>query len=358
MQTFGNAPVAQKSRSRSERKAGAPAVTLKQIALKAGLNISTVSRALAGAYGVNGSTRKKVLALAAKLDYRPNLMARGLVTGRAQTIGLLISDIRNPFFAELARGAEEAARSAGHDLILCNSDIDPKKQWDYFRSLREKRVSGIIMNSVSGLSQSQRNELAHSEVPIVLLNPPQQPLEGCSTITADNLTGGELAASYLIGLGHRHIAHLTGRRQHGNFRLRLEGFQRAARAAPAGVTTVVLAGDHNFNGGYQLTWKLLARQPEVTAIFAANDIMAFGAARAIHESGRRIPGDISLIGFDNLELSSVVQPPLTTIHQPKYDMGKIAVEMLLRLADRSTGAKPEHRVLPVELIERQSCRKI
>ncbi len=357
MQTFGNARQ-QKSRARTEAQASSPAVTLKHIARKAGLNVSTVSRALAGAYGVKGGTREKVLALAAELDYRPNLIARGLVTGRAQTIGLLISDIRNPFFAELARGAEDAARAAGHDLILCNSDIDPKKQWDYLRSLREKRVSGIIMNSVSGLSAAQRSELARGDVPIVLLNPPQPPLESCSTITADNLTGGELAASYLIGLGHRYIAHLTGRRAHGNFSLRLEGFQRSVKAAAGDVKTVILAGDHTFNGGYQMTWKLLAREPAVTAIFAANDIMAFGALRALTERGLRVPEDVSLLGFDNVELASVVSPRLTTIHQPKGEMGRAAVEMLIRAEQRGRPSAAEHIVFDVALVEGKSCARI
>jgi LacI family transcriptional regulator len=359
MQTLGGkGPPDRPGRRRSVRDAGAGGITLKSIAKAAGVDISTVSRALAGNYGVNDATRKKVLAIAEEVGYRPNLMARSLVTGRSQTIGLLISDIRNPFFAELARGAEDAAHAAGHDLILCNSDIDSRKQWNYVRSLREKCVTGIIMNSVSSLSQAQHDDMAESGIPIVLLNPPPRPIHTCSTVTADNLAGGELAASYLIGLGHRSIAHLTGGRDHGNFSLRLEGFERAARSSAADVKTVILEGDHTYNGGYQLTWKLLSQAPGVTAIFAANDIMAFGVLRALAERGVSVPDDISVLGFDNVELAGVVHPRLTTINQPKWELGRVAVEMLLRQEKQRGEWTPEHIVMGVDLVEGRSCARV
>ncbi len=331
-------------------------VTIKDVARESGVNISTVSRALNNGYGVNDQTRELVVAVAARLNYRPNRVARGLVTGRSHSLALVVSDIRNPFFAEVARGAEDAARDGNCDLMLCNSDLDADKQMQYVHSLQEKRVDGILMNSVYSLSREQQGQLAASKVPIVLLNRSASN-RTLSTVCADNESGGALAAQYLLDVGHRKIAHLTGPRQHGNLSDRARGFVRTLHSAADPVRPIVLHGKFNFVGGAELTRKLLDEHPEVTAIFAANDVMAFGAVRAIWERGLRIPEDLSLIGFDNLEFSSIIHPPLTTIHQPKYEMGHAAVEILLRLAANKDKQIPEHRLLGVELIERQSCRE-
>jgi len=330
--------------------------TIKDVARESGVNISTVSRALNNGYGVNDQTREHVVAVAARLNYRPNRIARGLVTGRSHSLGLIISDIRNPFFAEVARGAEDAARTGNCDLVLCNSDLDADKQMQYVQSLLEKRIDGIMMNSVSMLSREQQAQLAGSGVPIVLLNRPASK-HTFSTVCADNESGGALAARYLLGLGHRKIAHITGPRQHGNLSDRTRGFVRALQSAKNPVKPIVLHGKFNFDGGTELTRKLLDEHPAVTAIFAANDVMAFGVVQAVLDRGLRIPADLSLIGFDNIEFSVIVHPPLTTIHQPKYEMGSAAVDILLRLARDKGKQMPEHRRLGVELIERQSCKQ-
>jgi LacI family transcriptional regulator len=330
------------------------AVTIKDVARESGVNMSTVSRALNHGYGVNDQTREHVVAVAARLNYRLNRVAQGLVTGRSHTLALLVSDIRNPFFAEVARGAEDAALAENYDLVLCNSDLDPGKQMQYVRSLLEKRVDGILMNSVAMLDGDQQAQLAVCGVPIVLLNRSVSN-RAFSTVCADNETGGALAAQYLLDLGHQKIAHLTGPRQHGNLSDRTRGFVRTLEAAKHPVHPIVLHGRFNFSGGCELTNKLLDEHAGVTAIFAANDVMACGAVRAILDRGLRIPGDLSLIGFDNIELASVIHPPLTTIHQPKYESGRAAVEILLRLARDKSRQAPEHRLLGVQLIERQSC---
>lgn len=332
------------------------AVTIKDVARESGVNTSTVSRALNNEYGVNPSTRDLVMAVANRLNYRPNRVARGLVTGRSHTLALIVSDIRNPFFADVARGAADAARVDHCDLVLCNSDLDPVRQMDYVKSLLEKRVDGILMNSVAALSLEEQKQLADFGVPIVLLNRTSAS-RAFSTVSADNEAGGALAAQHLLDLGHRHIAHITGPRQHGNLSDRTRGFVETLAAAAEAVTPVVLHGAFHFEGGRELTTKLLDQHPEVTAIFAGNDVMAFGAVRASLDRGLRIPEDLSLIGFDNIEFSSIIHPPLTTIHQPKYEMGQAAVEILLRLAGDKARRTPESRILGVELIERQSCRR-
>ena len=331
-------------------------VTIKDVARESGVNISTVSRALNNGYGVNDQTREHVMAVAARLNYHPNRIARGLVTGRSHSLGLIVSDIRNPFFAEVARGAEDAARTGNCDLVLCNSDLDADKQMQYVQSLLEKRIDGIMMNSVSMLNHEQQAKLAGSGVPIVLLNRPASN-HTFSTVCADNESGGALAGRYLLGLGHRKIAHLTGPRQHGNLSDRARGFVRTLQSAENPVQPIVLHGKFNFEGGTELARKLLDAHPDVTAIFAANDVMAFGVVHAVLDRGLRIPEDLSLIGFDNIAFSVVVHPPLTTIHQPKYEMGAAAVDILLRLARDKGKQMPEHRRLGVELIERQSCKQ-
>ena len=330
------------------------AVTIKDVARESGVNVSTVSRALNGEYGVHADTREHVVTIAQRLGYRPNRVARGLVTGRSHTLALVVSDIRNPFFAEVARGAEDAAYRADYDLVLCNSDLDPEKQMRYAQSLMEKRVDGILMNSVAALSKKQQEGLSALGVPIVLLNKTAA-RSAFSTICADNEAGGALAAAYLLKLGHRKIAHLTGPRHHGNMTERAKGFVNALEAAHKPVHPVVLHGKNNFQGGVELAQKLMAQHADITAVFAASDMMAFGVIRALMEAGRRIPEDVSVIGFDNVELSTIVNPSLTTIHQPKYEVGQAAVEILLRLAGRGAHQAPEHRLFGVHLVERRSC---
>jgi LacI family transcriptional regulator len=325
--------------------------TIKDVAREAGVNVSTASRALAGTYGVRRATRERILRIAETLHYQPNSIARGLVTGRSKTLGLLISDIRNPFFAEVARGAEDAADAAGYQVFVCNADLDPTRQMRYFQALRARSVDGVIMNSISNLTSAQQDELAGAGVPLVLLNRPGGPATGFSIVTADNLAGGQLAASYLIGLGHRAIGHVTGPREHGNLSIRCKGFLGACEKA--GVAPAVLYGEHTYDGGLQLTRKLLNRNASITAVFAANDVMALGALRAIVEMGRKAPDDVSVIGFDDLQLSAAITPGLTTIRQPSYEIGRAAAQILL-----SRSPFPEQRVFGVTLVERQSCRAI
>ncbi len=332
------------------------AITQDDIAREAGVNASTVSRALSDAYGVRKEVRQKILAVARRLDYRPNLVARRLATGRSHSLGLVISDIRNPFFAELTRGAEDAANAAGYDVVLCNSDLEPAKQMGYVRSLIEKRVDAMLLNSVSTLNPSQQRALADSDLPIVLLN--RTPALRCfSTVLADNFGGGFLAGQYLAELGHRKIAHLTGPRQHGNFSDRARGFLKGVREVCGKTQPIVIRCVQNYQGAYDAAKRLLHKHPGVTAVFAASDAIAFGVIHAALEAGVRIPDDISVVGFDDVEFCSIVHPPLTTIRQPKYEMGRAAVEIMIKGAN--TGNRtPEHRVFGVELIQRQSCRAL
>ena len=331
-------------------------VTIKDVARESGVNTSTVSRALNNGYGVNHKTRKHVMEVATRLNYRTNQVARGLVTGRSQSIGLVVSDIRNPFFAEVARGAEDAAYRASCDLVLCNSDLKAEKQMGYFDSLLAKRVGGIVMNSVAALSHAQQDQLWAAGVPIVLLNR-SSVYRRFSSVLGDNLEGGEIAGNYLIDLGHTKVGHITGPLDHGNLTDRAKGFLKVFRERGLPEPEVI-RGEHTFAGGYESANRLLAPDRKITAIFAGNDVLAFGCIRAAIEKGIRIPDDLSIIGFDNVEMSQITNPPLTTIDQPKYEIGKAAIEMLLNMMAKDGSREPEHRMIGVRLIERQSCRRV
>lgn len=340
----------------STKDSAAPVAKLRDIAAKAGVTIATASRSLSGAYGVNPTTRAKVLEVAARLHYRPNRFARGLVTGRSQIIGLIISDIRNPFFADVARGAEDAAYAAGSDVVLCNSDLNAERQKRYIHSLMEKNVDGIIMNSITALDRTEQSRLAQSGIPVVLLNSHERN-SPFSTVLADNERGGWLAAEYLWGLGHRQLVHLSGPGRHGNLSRRARGFLQYLRKPREKATVSVVHGGHTLEGGYNAARKLFRERPDVTAIFAANDAMAFGVLKAAMEQGVQIPRDLSLVGFDDVEMACISHPPLTTIYQAKYELGEAAVNILLSAAsDRQK--EPEHRVLGVRLVERQSAAKV
>ena len=331
-------------------------VTIKDVARESGVNTSTVSRALNNTYGVNDETRKHVMEVATRLNYRTNQVARGLVTGRLHTIGLVVSDIRNPFFAEVARGAEDAANRAGHDLILCNSDLKAEKQMGYFDSLLAKRVDGIVMNSVAALSHAQQDQLWAAGVPIVLLNR-SSVYRRFSSVLGDNLQGGEIAGNYLIDLGHTKVGHITGPRAHGNLADRAKGFLKAFHDKGLPEPQVIY-GEHTFAGGYESANQLLGPDRKITAVFAGNDVLAFGCIRTAIERGIRIPDDLSIIGFDNVEISQITSPPLTTVDQPKYEIGKAAIEMLQNMMAQDGIRESEHRVIGVRLIERQSCRRV
>jgi LacI family transcriptional regulator, galactose operon repressor len=193
-------------------------------------------------------------------------------------------------------------------------------------------------------------------VPIVLLNRSSD-YRRFSSVLGDNLQGGEIAGNYLIDLGHTKVVHITGPRAHGNLADRAKGFLKAFhdRGLPE---PGVIYGEHTFAGGYESANQLLGPDRSITAIFAGNDVLAFGCIRTAIEKGLRIPDDLSIIGFDNVEISQITSPPLTTVDQPKYEIGRAAIEMLLNMMAKDGICEPEHRIIGVRLIERQSCRRV
>ena len=329
------------------------AVTLKDISVEAGVDIATVSRALNGSYGVHKDTRERVLKIAKRLNYRVNLMAKGLAEGRSRTIGVLVAAISDPSILEQIRGVEDAAYAAGYQIVLCNSYLDVKRETLQLHSLLEKRVEGILIHSVEALNKAEITELVESGIPVVLFH--QIPgTSNFSSVCMNQFEGGFLAGKYLVDLGHRRIAFLSGPRGHGNFTQRIKGFTKAMKSSGNDISAIIMYGQPDFEGGYKMATEMLKKHPGITAAFAANDMTAFGISQAVFEAGLSIPEDISLVGFGNTELTKVVRPPLTTIHHPKYEMGQAAVEILLGLAQNEHLGVPEHREFGIRLVERSS----
>jgi LacI family transcriptional regulator len=326
-------------------------VTLQAVAKAAGVTIATASRSLNDVYGVHPETRARVLQVAEKLHYTPNRFARGLVTGRSNMIGLIVSDIRNSYFAEVARGVEDAALEAGRDVMLCNSDLNAKRQMKLIMSLLDKRAEAIIMNSVATLPRKEQLQIAAAGVPIVLLNRTGSG-PGFSTVSADNEKGGQLAAECLLRNGHKSVINVTGPKYHANLARRSAGFLKAM-SAQRGTKVRTVHAIHTLEGGYEAAKEFFRKLNGATAVFTGNDAMAFGVMRAALEAGMKIPKDISLMGFDDVELSAISFPPLTTIHQPKYEAGRAAFEIVNQLLDSGKNV-PCHRVLDVRLVERSS----
>jgi LacI family transcriptional regulator len=212
------------------------------------------------------------------------------------------------------------------------------------------------MNSVAALNGEQLQEIRDANIPVVTLTAGGRH-RFLSTVVCDNFRGGFLAGEHLARLGHRRMAHLTSSRRHPVLAARARGFFKGIQSVCADADIATLRGPHNSQGGYEMAKRALAGSRKLTAVFAANDAIAFGAMKAVFEAGLRVPDDVSLVGFDDVELASIVHPPLTTIRQPGYEMGRAAVEILVKQAGRERPL-PEHREFDVELVQRQSCRKL
>jgi len=331
------------------------AATIRDVARLAGVSKSTVSRVLNGDPNVSDESRSAVMAAIKEVRYTPNALARGLSTRKTGTIGLIISDITNPFHAEVARGVEDLAADYESNVILCNTDGRPKKEAAYVDLLLEKRVDGIIFTSVK-MDESDVTELRAKRVPFVFAGRTLPDVDADSVVV-DNVLGGFQATNHLLGLGHRKIAYIAGPSHVSASVDRYEGYCQALRKAGVEPDPEFVAeGDFRQEGGYRAMSLLLSRGLPVTAVFAANDYMAIGALEAILEGGRKVPEDIAVVGFDDILFAGLHLVQLTTVAQPKYDMGAIAARILFERISSSSKDRPWHRVvLPPRLVIRRTC---
>jgi len=267
---------------------------------------------------------------------------------------MVIPDNCNPFFAEVARGIEDASFEQGYNVILCNSDGDVEKELDYLELLARKRVDGLVLVS-AGASQATVDIMAGQEMAAVVVDREISGLRADLVMT-DNRQGGYQATSYLLGLGHRRIACIAGPSPLTPSANRVAGYRTALSEVGVPVDEgLILAGDFQSRSGYAAMQTFLKLAERPTAVFACNDVMAMGVICAIHRAGLRVPDDISVIGFDDIALASFTWPPLTTVAQAKYEMGMLAFEML-RERMRDEELSPRRELLETELVIRESCR--
>ncbi|MEP7287283.1 MAG: LacI family DNA-binding transcriptional regulator [Chloroflexota bacterium] len=328
-------------------------VTIKYVAQHAGVSKATVSRVLNGNLNVNAEMRQRVLASIATLDYQPSALAGSLRRQRTRAIGLVVPDNRNPFFAELARGIEARCDEAGYSVYLCNSADSEQKEIDYCYKLYRQRVAGVAI-AITGTSEQAIRYLQTNQMPIVLLDRGYPGVEADS-VQCDHYQGAYDAMDYLLGLGHRRFGLIIGLRHDPPVQDRLRATFDILHKHGLDIDHQMIYETQNYGheAGYTGAQHLLSIRQRPTAIFAFNDSMAVGALRYALESGLRVPGDLSVIGVDNIPLSSFVYPSLTTVAQPMTEIGRAAADMLLARIE-GTPASYIRKHLPAQLIVRES----
>ncbi len=327
--------------------------TIREVAARAGVSPTTVSHVVNNTRYVSAELRARVLAAMDELGYRPNALARSLRRGETHTLGLILPDSANPFFAEIGRSIEASAFSLGYNVILCNTEGDLSKESLYVDVLLEKQVDGMIFVAAGDRSDALQVVL-QQELPIVVVD---RDLAGVQldTVLNDNHQGGYLATRHLINLGHQRIGCISGPSHLTPSAQRVTGYKQAL--SEAGLTidaSLILRGDFHPQSGREAALELLAYPNRPSAILACNDLMAMGVLRAAAECGLEVPRHLAVVGYDDIELASYTNPPLTTIRQPKREIGRRAVEMLIeRINDRNL--PPRRALYPATLIVRGSC---
>jgi DNA-binding LacI/PurR family transcriptional regulator len=329
-------------------------ITIQDVADFAEVSKATVSRVLNGNPTVDETLRLRVVSAIQTLGYHPNRSAQRLRLNTSSVLGLIISDIQNPFFTSVVRGVEDAAYDAQMSIVLCNSDEDPDKQTMYLEVLRSERVGGLIITPASSQDLDLLSQFHDANVPIVLLD---RWVEGedFDAVTVDNVSGAYNAVKHLIDLGYHRIAIVSGMSHLTTGKERYEGYRMALEEAGIPIDSdLVKIGNFKTDSGDQLTSDLLDMNPPPEAIFTANNLMTLGALEAIHRRGLRIPQDIALVSFDDMPWAGALSPRLTAVSQPTYELGQQAVRLLLRRLELPT-AEPEHVTLPTNLLIRESC---
>lgn len=321
-------------------------ITIKDVAKKAGLSITSVSQIL------NGNTQrfsekaiKKVYAAQKELNYVPDFFAQRMVTKKSHLIGVLVPDISNPFFAQLFLGIQDILNKQGYVALLYNMGGDEKQESHYVEDLIRRGVDGLIIASSAFSDQSIYQALQRESLPMIVMDQKTE-TDMVDAVQADNYDGGKQAALYLQKLGHKKTAVVLPENPTVNVRKRYEGF-----ASVYGDELLVVNGELSTSGGQGAVKKII--NSDITAIFAINDLIAFGLYMGLKEAGKKIPNDYSVVGFDDISPCRYVTPPLTTIAQPTFELGQEAAKMLMGRLN-SPQKEPEEKMLPVKLVQRFS----
>lgn len=331
------------------------AASIKDVAKEAGVSIATVSRVLNDVDVVNEETKKKVLEAINKLGYRPNIVARSLKTQKTRTIGIIIPDISSQFYPEIVRGAEDVANIYNYNIMLCNTDLDPEKEIEYLRVLKEKMVDGVLYMSTS-LEPNILELINQLELPMVLVETTSR--EGdIPSVTIDNEKAAFDGVDYLIRKGNKRIAYIGTHEdaEHASA-LRYIGYKKALEQNNIELNEkIVYFGGLKAQDGYEGMNNILQSE-SLDAVFCAGDEIAMGAINALRDKDVKVPEEVDVIGFDNIYSASVFYPKLTTIAQPMYDMGSVGMRMLIKIINKQE-LELKNYVLDHELVERNSCKK-
>ena len=327
--------------------------TMKDVARLAGVSTSTVSHVINKNRFVSESIADKVNAAVEQLNYAPSALARSLKLNQTRTLGMLLTASSNPFYSEVVRGVERSCYERGYSLILCNTDGDAERMNRSLETLLQKRVDGLLIMCTENHRPSKDAISRYPSLPIVMMD--WSPFEGSIDVIQDNaLLGGEMATDYLIRHGYSRIACITGPLDKTTAQERLNGYRQAMKKAGLEILPgYEVSSDFEFGGGLVAMEQLLMLPEPPHAVFASNDAMAVGVYQALYQRGLRVPDDVAVVGYDDIQLAQYLMPPLTTIHQPKDSLGELAVDALLhRLQEPES--EPQVLVLTPELVVRQS----
>ena len=333
-------------------------ITIRTVAEMAGVSKSTVSRVLNNQSNVRPETRQRVLAAIEKLDYRPSSAARILVTKKSRTIGVVVPDLADHLFALMVKGAEDLAREHDYNVVVYSTRWEVAVEWHYTRIMRQDQVDGILAIGGEAVPDAYLDFLVKQGIPIVLVDRIHDH-DSIITVNANNEDGAYYGVQYLLEKGHRRIACITGPPNRQVMVDRRKGFERAV--TNYGVTECVngiYRGDATICGGYEATQKLLEQSEHPTAIFYTNDWMAVGGLRALQEAGLRVPEHVSVMGCDDLEVVAYLNPPLTTLRQPHYEMGKAGMKLLIHCLEDGAEPLPRNVDFDLELVTRESVRQL
>lgn len=326
---------------------------MKDVAKRARVSVTTISHVLNNTRKVSGDTRERVLAAVEELGYQHNLLAKSLKTQRTFTIGLIISDIQNPFFTSVVRGVEDVGLSRGYHLFLCNTDEDLGREDKYVTELLKKRTDGLIVTPAD-LRDDLARRLRCGSVPFVFIDREVEGIEA-DAVRVDNHLGMQLVAEHLVGLGHERIGLISGPLEKASGYERYGGLRAALRELGADMDeSLIRFGDFRVGSGHQGATELLRLPEPPTALVAANNQMTLGMLLAIRELGISVPEEVSVVGFDDMEWAPLVSPPLTTVAQPAYEMGVKAMRLLLERIDEGPDGIPKRVLLEPRLVVRRS----
>ncbi|MBG9565518.1 substrate-binding domain-containing protein [Brevibacillus agri] len=331
-------------------------VTIADVAKKAGVSKTTVSRILNGHLEhATEETRERILAVIRELDYRPNALARGLKQSKTNVLGIVLSNLQNPFWARVLEGVEDACRSMGYSLMICNSNEDPDLEEEYIKGLQMRQVDGIIINPTMK-NFALYEALLNYKFPVVAVNRKMSGLE-VDMVVMDNIKGSTLAINQLWENGRRNIAIMLYPFEGVSPRIeRIEGYKQALRNNGAEIRDNLIQVVPEKKGLIkEATKELIRKSPDIDAIFSTNNMMTLEILEAIKELNLRVPDDIALIGYDETVWSKHLDPPLTTVSQPAFEMGELAAKSLIKKIQSKRSTKPKTTVLEPELIIRRSC---